>query len=446
MRSSERISKRTDSNVYFYYRRVPKAVQHLDRRGVIRISLSTTDEVEARVAARRLDRELEDLWAALAMGHDTTAAFERYEAAVSVAKMLGFSYRPVREIGAASIEEIVERVLAAKSRRNEPAVVEAILGGAPDPDVMVSDLWKVYHRHRAAELKGMSPRQLEKHRRSRERAMENVQAVLGNMALKDITRGDVRRYRDSWAERVAAGEITAETANRGFADVKGMISVVDEALQTEFSTPWRSMNIRRRGKNKEKKRTRPPYSSDFIQTKLLRPGVLNGLNLDARLIVYTMVETGLRLGEACNLRGHGIDVFIDAKIPYVEIEERDDREQKTAYSIRRVPLVGVSLWALRQAKHGFKRYFDKGDSASAVINKFLRENGLRPSPKHSVYSLRHSFQDRLLAAGAPDRLQTDLMGHEFDREVYGEGASMEQKLELLTRIKFQWDMATDTSG
>jgi hypothetical protein len=35
---------------------------------------------------------------------------------------------------------------------------------------------------------------------------------------------------------------------------------------------------------------------------------------------------------------------------------------------------------------------------SALVNKFLGDNGLRPSKDHSVYSLRHSFKDRLVAA------------------------------------------------
>jgi hypothetical protein len=84
------------------------------------------------------------------------------------------------------------------------------------------------------------------------------------------------------------------------------------------------------------------------------------------------------------------------------------------------------------------RYHDKGDSLSATINKYLRKNGLRPTPRHSVYSLRHNFQDRLLAAQLLDRVQADLMGHEFGRQKYGEGASLEQKIEALNRIKFRW--------
>jgi hypothetical protein len=41
----------------------------------------------------------------------------------------------------------------------------------------------------------------------------------------------------------------------------------------------------------------------------------------------------------------------------------------------------------------------------------MRENGLRETPEHSVYSLRHSFEDRLLDRDVDERIRRDLMGH-----------------------------------
>jgi len=65
----------------------------------------------------------------------------------------------------------------------------------------------------------------------------------------------------------------------------------------------------------------------------------------------------------------------------------------------------------------------------------LRENKLLPSETHTTYSLRHSFQDSLLAANAPDRLQADLMGHKFQRPAYREGTTLAHKLEWLQKIQ-----------
>lgn len=53
----------------------------------------------------------------------------------------------------------------------------------------------------------------------------------------------------------------------------------------------------------------------------------------------------MRLGEVCNLRL--IDIKLDDEVPHVEVAERTDRRQKTDYSVRRIPLVGVALWAMK---------------------------------------------------------------------------------------------------
>lgn len=76
------------------------------------------------------------------------------------------------------------------------------------------------------------------------------------------------------------------------------------------------------------------------------------------------------------------------------------------------------------------------DSFSAPMNKHLRAKGLFPEPGQSVYSLRHSFQDRLINANVLDRIQTQLMGHKFDRSEYGVGADLTKKREILKGLCF----------
>jgi hypothetical protein len=64
-------------------------------------------------------------------------------------------------------------------------------------------------------------------------------------------------------------------------------------------------------------------------------------------------------------------------------------------------------------------------------------NNLLPTDQHSVYSLRHSFQDRLTAVNTPDRIQADLMGHKFNRSVYGTGATLVHRLEWMEKIQLK---------
>ncbi|MEO9515208.1 MAG: integrase, partial [Paracoccaceae bacterium] len=105
-------------------------------------------------------------------------------------------------------------------------------------------------------------------------------------------------------------------------------------------------------------------------------------------------------------------------------------------SKRVIPLVGVSLEAMRAFPNGFPTYRESDATLSATVSKYLRANGLMESDKHVMYSLRHSFEDRLLRAGVDDRVRRDLMGHSLDRERYGQGGGLAFKAKMLQRIAF----------
>ena len=157
------------------------------------------------------------------------------------------------------------------------------------------------------------------------------------------------------------------------------------------------------------------------------------MNEDARLVLYVMIETGLRPSEIVNLRENTIS--LGAPIPFIRVTA-DGRRLKTAHSEREIPLVGVALNALQLRPAGFPKYRDHSTGLSATVNKFLFENGLRPTKDHTLYSLRHSFKDRLVAAEAPDSLIDSLMGHKTYKPKYGKGPPLELKLKYLTQIAF----------
>ncbi|HEV7344129.1 MAG TPA: DUF6538 domain-containing protein [Devosia sp.] len=436
-----RYSKRSDSEIYFYVRRVPRHMADLDGRKVIRESLGTRSENEAATLSAQIDKDVEAYWAALLAGHNPTDSRARYEAAIALARSLGFVYRSAADIVKMGPAETMKRLKFLEDKVAKPKIVEAVMGTAPGSVLTLHTLVSTYLEKNKVDLIGKSPAQYRKHKEQREGSVAVAVRVIGDKQLADITNYDTMMYRQHWADRVAAGEVTRESANRSMSDVKGMLTVIDDAYKTEFGKPWEGLRIRGKKKVRDKRR-RHPYPLDFVQNRLLAPGALDGMNEDARYSTYGMVETGMGPSEICNLRPE--DIVLDHPIPHVRVAERDDREQKTVYRIREVPLVGVSLWAFQQRPQGFIRYRDRGTALSAVINKYLKENGLKPSPQHSVYSLRHTFQDRLVAAGAVDRLQVDLMGHELGRQEYGAGATLEQKRAILQSIKFEWSATLPT--
>ena len=151
------------------------------------------------------------------------------------------------------------------------------------------------------------------------------------------------------------------------------------------------------------------------------------------MLLYAMSDTGARESELIGLRGE--DIFLDGDIPYIWIQPYKNHELKTLQSKRQIPLVGASLFAFRQLPHGFLHYTNP-DTASSTVNKFLRENDLKPSSRHSLYSLRHTFKDRLRDTEAPEEIIDELMGHKKKGPKYGRGHLLEKKYKWMQEIAF----------
>lgn len=153
---------------------------------------------------------------------------------------------------------------------------------------------------------------------------------------------------------------------------------------------------------------------------------------DGRNLLMIVAETGARPSEIIGLLPE--DIILNDAIPHFCIRNRKDKMLKTPHSERTIPLVGYALEAFRNYPNGFLKYRNKPDNLTNAISKFLRDHSLTPSKQHTVYSLRHSFQDRILSVNAPDRVQAELMGHKFNRPKYGNGASLEQKRDWMNKI------------
>ena len=99
-----------------------------------------------------------------------------------------------------------------------------------------------------------------------------------------------------------------------------------------------------------------------------------------------------------------------------------------------MPLLGIALTVMRAFPDGLPRYRDAPDVFSATVNKALGAAGLRPTPRHTVYSLRHTFKDRLIALEVPQRIQDELMGHALHEIAYGSGSTLKHRADWLARV------------
>ena len=421
-------------STWHFVRRVPVEFAALDKRGIVRHStrIKIAEDRVGRKAARvaeTLNEELECFWRGLAKGQ-RGGDVSRYDDLRHRARSLGFDYVPNSELVLLSQEKRLERieVLLTKGLTGDAAAREAALGTAPKPSLKLSLLFEEYERAVRDETRDMSSDQMRIWRNSRMRAVTQLCDLVGDKQVAELTQTDAIDYADWWRDRVTEGDCTAKTANKDMGHLSRMLKEMSIRRRLNVPDIFKGLHLRN-----EVEKSRQPYDSSFIQTRFLG-GALATMNEDARFMLYVMIETGLRPSEILNLREQTI--ILAAPIPHVKIMA-DERRLKTEDSAREIPLVGVALQALRLRPKGFPKYRDRSTVVSATVNAFMGGNGLRPTRDHSVYSLRHSFRDRLVAAEAPDSLIDNLMGHRTYRPKYGKGPSLELKLKFLEQIAFR---------
>ncbi|MEP1613534.1 MAG: tyrosine-type recombinase/integrase [Roseobacter sp.] len=431
-----------DRGRYYFVMNVPKHLfgKVLGKSGQpvrqVRQALRTAD----LSVAKRKAFELEDLkvaeWHLLELGEEALA-HEKYAAAKQMAETRGFDYVPSNVLLRRSFAENLPRLMAAagtEAAPTPPEVAEAILGSVevalpPLRQVLLEfiELTKTKHIRK-------SDRQRHLWRLPRERAVSNFEQAVPKRAktgIDLITREDALAFRAWWAQRIETGETRAETANKDLGHLSQIMQEwCDLKGHADLENPFARLRFDR---HIDPEVRRPPFSPDWVKQRLLAPGALDGLNDEARDALVMMVNTGLRPSEvlSCPLE----DFCLDGPIPFLRVAP-NGRELKQRHTAREIPLLGVSLDAAQKivARGGVERYWHKATHWSNVVNKFLRTNGLAETPAHTAYSLRHSVEDALLAAGIDDRVRADILGHKYKRPVYGTGGGLKARREALAKI------------
>lgn len=307
----------------------------------------------------------------------------------------------------------------------------AVLGLVKRPSVKISQAMELYCDEIAvSELIGKSEEQKKSWRKVKMRALKNFIQINGDLPMHEITRDHARKYYNWWSGRAAPKSgvkpLTMNSANRDLGNIRKLFRKFWEYEGEENrENPFRNLSFA-----KQPSKDVPCFSNDFVRTRFLEPGIFTGLNADAALIVYAMIATGCRPSELSNILPENIKLV--EEVPYIQIRPRSDRQLKAAASSRDIPLVGCALEAFKRAPNGFPRYRNKGNIMSKAIMDGLRVRGLQPTSDHRLYSLRHSFEKRMLEAGLDYGLRCLLMDHKNSRPSYGDGGSMEcRRAELL---------------
>lgn len=419
-------------DVYWYRRRTPLDVRDVEPREVVHFSLHTDSEGTARSKAEEITRASDEAWELL-RADQAEAARDRLERIKRIARSRGFTWRAVEDVAAADLSELLARIEALEgSHRPEqppnPDLKAALLGTAQEPDVSLDDARDRYFEVTKDIQRGKTAEQLRVWKGAYLRAWKSFADAVGDRPLGAVTRAELLDWCDTLWERVEAGEISVETANKQISLTSAMCSALEK--RDRLAVP-NFRDLRFSGADSSR---REPFSNAWIQDRLLAPGAFAGLNPEARAIFYAMVETGMGVSEAVNRPPE--QIILDAEIPHVRVRPTATRQLKTKVRARDIPLVGVSLMAYQAFPQGFQRYWDRETAASAVILKYMRSNGLRETENSTNYGLRHSFEDRMIEAGADERMRSEMMGHSYKREKYGLGPTLEVKAALLRRMAF----------
>ena len=274
--------------------------------------------------------------------------------------------------------------------------VSAVLDGEKTPVFMISSMVDEFERVVAASLVLKSERQRNKWRVPKHTALATFMDVIGgDRPINALTRTDTLAFRSFWQERIVSGEVAIDTANKSIGRISSMYRTINENRQLGLPAFFENLG----GKDKQ----RVAYAPEFVQERILADGVLADLNAEARRVIYLVSEMGLRLSQACNLSR--TTIRLNAPVPHVQIRP-EGREIKTDQSQRDIPLVGAALMAMREQIPPLSR---QGGALSALVNQALEARRLRPHPGQTLYSLRHTFEDRLTAVGR--RANQDVLEH-----------------------------------
>tara|TARA_B100000700_G_scaffold102226_1_gene115300 strand:- start:255 stop:1205 length:951 start_codon:yes stop_codon:yes gene_type:complete len=262
--------------------------------------------------------------------------------------------------------------------------------------------------------------------RAGQRNINAVINLLGDRPIDEYSTSDASALRDHLIDK----GLKVASITRMFSTIKSVINLTirEEGLKCNnaFSRTYMP--------DLDDSNQRQPIANEDIKSIQIE---CKKIDDEKRWLIALISDTGMRLSEAAGLSKD--DIKVNESIPYVNIIPHSWRSLKTKSSIRKVPLVGASLWSARRilesdndTPFAFPLYTNEkmtnSNSASAALNKWLRN---RLGEGNVIHGFRHSMRDRLRAVECPSDLIDQIGG--WSRGSVGEGYGKGYDLKVLLR-------------
>ena len=227
-------------NIYQLVQRVPRRYQPVEARETVWISLHTDSETAAKVKAPLAWAQMIEAWDARLAG-DSPDAESRLEAAKELAAMRGFRYLPAARVAKLPREELLQRIEAVQTSGDAPVKTEAaaILGIVAEPAITVSRALELFWTLAKAKTLGKSEAQVKKWKSPIKQAIRDFIAVIGDKALHEITRDDVRSFRDWWLERIETEDLNPSNVNKNMDHFGKVLKLVNCSIPEHCIDPRR---------------------------------------------------------------------------------------------------------------------------------------------------------------------------------------------------------------
>ncbi|MBM3604421.1 MAG: hypothetical protein FJX25_06620 [Alphaproteobacteria bacterium] len=418
-------------NVWYFRRRVSAGCEGLYRdakgkpQSVLFFSLKTSDQIEAAKRANEHARRQDALW----KNHLNSSTGEAVDPRAALGRLEAAGLRPGDGLRYPD-NPLIDRL------------VQALSGGAYEPgeyrpeppaqDRLTLDLLMGKQIPRTlSDAKdkhiglGKGPRNKTAQQQF-DRAWATLMGITGDAILKDVR----REHANLFVEKLRDRGITGDTISKYVYQIKPLFDTAIREFELGIPNPFESLTIA--GKGAEKPHERLPYTPEELKAIWQR---CREMDDQRRWAIAMLSDTGARQAEVVGLRKDEVVLTVD--VPHILIRPNQNRRLKNAQSERKVPLVGQALWAAQRAmttegENLFPVFQPKKartafnpNTASAALNKWLKENGLAKEGQ-GLHSFRHTLVDRLRDAGVPKDVREQIGGWKSQgvSEAYGQGFSL----------------------